>query len=206
MKCTDIIAKKIESIADFAFTGQGGSVVHLLDSLKKVSKVKIIPSQNEQGASMAADAYTRATEKIGVVIATSGPGILNTLQGMACSYYDSIPSLYISGAPVTSALKKNKKIRQVGFQEMDIPDIVKSFCKYVVRIMDPKDIIYEIDKALDIAKSGRPGPVVIDLPDDIQRMDINENELKKYDPKVKEESLKLDESKFDEFVSLLKKK
>lgn len=205
MKCSDIIAKKIESISDFAFTGQGGSVVHLLDSLKKVSKVKIIPSQNEQGASMAADAYTRATEKIGVVIATSGPGILNTLQGMACSYYDSIPSLYISGAPVTSALKKNKKIRQVGFQEMDIPDIVKSFCKYVVRIIDPKDIIYEIDKALDIAKSGRPGPVVIDLPDDIQRMDINENELKKYDFKIKEESLKLDESKFDEFLSLLKK-
>ena len=117
MKCSDIIAKKIESITDFAFTGQGGSVVHILDSLKRVSNVKIIPSQNEQGASMAADAYTRATDKIGVVIATSGPGILNTLQGMACSYYDSVPSLYISGAPVTSSLKKNENIRQVGFQD-----------------------------------------------------------------------------------------
>ena len=167
MKCSDIIAKKIESLTDFAFTGQGGSVVHILDSLKRVSNVKIIPSQNEQGASMAADAYTRATDKIGVVIATSGPGILNALQGMAGSRYDSVPSLDVSGAAVTSALKKNKKIRQVGFQEMDIPSIVNSFCKYVVRIMDPRDVIYEIDKAIDIATSGRTGPVVIDLPDDI---------------------------------------
>lgn len=205
MKCSDIIAKKIESITDLAFTGQGGSVVHILDSLKRVSKVKIIPSQNEQGASMAADAYTRTTDKIGVVIATSGPGILNTLQGMACSYYDSVPSLYISGAPVTSALKKNENIRQVGFQEMDIPSIVNSFCKYVVRIMDPKDVIYEIDKAIDIATSGRPGPVVIDLPDDIQRMDVNENDLKKYNNVEKKEDLKLDETKFDEFISLLEK-
>ena len=203
MKCSDIIAKKIESLTDFAFTGQGGSVVHILDSLKRVSNVKIIPSQNEQGASMAADAYTRATDKIGVVIATSGPGILNALQGMACSYYDSVPSLYISGAPVTSALKKNKNIRQVGFQEMDIPSIVNSFCKYVVRIMDPRDVIYEIDKAIDIATSGRPGPVVIDLPDDIQRMDISENDLKKFNSIEKKEDLKLDESKFSEFVSLL---
>ena len=205
MKCSDIIAKKIESITDLAFTGQGGSVVHILDSLKRVSKVKIIPSQNEQGASMAADAYTRTTDKIGVVIATSGPGILNTLPGMACSYYDSVPSLYISGAPVTSALKKNENIRQVGFQEMDIPSIVNSFCKYVVRIMDPKDVIYEIDKAIDIATSGRPGPVVIDLPDDIQRMDVNENDLKKYNNVEKKEDLKLDETKFDEFISLLEK-
>ena len=203
MKCSDIIAKKIESLTDFAFTGQGGSVVHILDSLKRVSNVKIIPSQNEQGASMAADAYTRATDIIGVVIATSGPGILNALQGMACSYYDSVPSLYISGAPVTSALKKNKNIRQVGFQEMDIPSIVNSFCKYVVRIMDPRDVIYEIDKAIDIATSGRPGPVVIDLPDDIQRMDISENDLKKFNSIEKKEDLKLDESKFSEFVSLL---
>lgn len=204
MKCSDIIAKKIESITDFAFTGQGGSVVHILDSLKKANKVKIIPSQNEQGASMAADAYSRATDKVGVVIATSGPGILNALQGMACSYYDSVPSLYISGAPVTSALKKNKNIRQVGFQEMDIPGIVSSFCKYVVRIMDPKDAIYEIDKAIDIAKSGRPGPVVIDLPDDIQRMDVNESELKQYKPLVQEDNLLLDDNKFNQFLSLLK--
>ena len=205
MKCSDLIAKKIETISDFAFTGQGGSVVHILDSLKRVTKVKIIPSQNEQGASMAADAYTRATDKMGVVIATSGPGILNTLQGMACSYYDSIPSLYISGAPVTSALKKNKNIRQVGFQEMDIPGIVNSFCKYVIRVMDPKDAIYEIDKAVDIAKSGRPGPVVIDLPDDIQRMDVNENDLKKYNPIIEKENSSLDDSKFKKFISLLKK-
>jgi acetolactate synthase-1/2/3 large subunit len=120
MKCSDFIAKKISNYTNHIFSGQGGSVVHILDSLSKIKKIKIIPSQNEQGASLAADAYSRTTNKIGVVIATSGPGILNAIQGMACSYYDSIPALYISGAPVTSALKKNKKLRQIGFQEMEI--------------------------------------------------------------------------------------
>ena len=96
MKSSDIIAKKIATLSDFAFTGQGGSVVHINDSLQKLNNITVIPSQNEQGASLAADAYTRSSGKLGVVVATSGPGIINTLQGMACSYYDSIPSLYIS--------------------------------------------------------------------------------------------------------------
>ena len=180
MKCSDLIAKKIETLTDYAFTGQGGFIVHILDSLQRITKVKIVASQNEQGAGLAADAYTRASGKIGVVVATSGPGILNALQGMACSHFDSIPALYISGAPITKALKKNKNIRQVGFQEMDINNIVGPLCKYVTRILDPKDIIYEIDKAIHIAKSGRPGPVLIDLPDDIQRSEIEENHLKKF--------------------------
>ena len=107
MKASDYIAKKISTFTNHVFSGQGGSVVHILDSLSKIKKVKIIPSQNEQGASLAADAYYRTSGNIGVVIATSGPGILNTLQGMACSYYDSIPALYISGAPVTKQIKKN---------------------------------------------------------------------------------------------------
>ena len=106
MKASDFIAKKLSQYTNHVFSGQGGSVVHILDSLSKIKKIKIVPSQNEQGASLAADAYYRSSGKIGVVIATSGPGILNTLQGMACSYYDSIPSLYISGAPVLGSIKK----------------------------------------------------------------------------------------------------
>ena len=108
MKLSDYIIKKISTYTNYAFTGQGGSVVHLNDSLSKNKKMKIIPAQNEQGASLAADAFYRTSGKLGVVIATSGPGILNTLQGMACSYYDSIPGLYLSGAPVTGSLKKQK--------------------------------------------------------------------------------------------------
>ena len=206
MKSSDIIAKKIATLSDFAFTGQGGSVVHINDSLQKLNNITVIPSQNEQGASLAADAYTRSSGKLGVVVATSDPGIINTLQGMACSYYDSIPSLYISGAPVRSALKKNENVRQVGFQEMDIPSIVGSFCKYVKRVLDPKDIIYEIDKAVDIATSGRPGPVVIDLPDDIQRFDIEEKDLRVYKKdETKTEKKEINKKDFDQFINLLKK-
>ena len=92
MKLSDYIIKKISTYTNYAFTGQGGSVVHLNDSLSKNKKMKIIPAQNEQGASLAADAFYRTSGKLGVVIATSGRVFL-IHPGMACSYYDSIPGL-----------------------------------------------------------------------------------------------------------------
>ena len=195
MKLSDYIVKKISTYTNYAFTGQGGSVVHLNDSLSKNKKMKIIPAQNEQGASLAADAFYRTSGKLGVVVATSGPGILNTLQGMACSYYDSIPSIYLSGAPVTGSIKKNKNLRQLGFQEMEVIDIVKSMTKYAVRLKKAEDIRYEIEKAVYYSLEGRPGPVLIDLPDDLQRQEIDERKLKSFKPnekliKIKKSSLK----------------
>ena len=160
--------RKLSNYTDCAFIGQGGSVVHLLDSLSKLKNFKIIPSQNEQGASLAADAYARCTGKVGLVVATSGPGIINAFQGLACSYYDSIPGIYISGAPVRSMLRKSNKLRSLGFQEMDVVNIVKSFTKYSVRITDINKVDYEIEKCLKIALEGRQGPCLIDLPDDIK--------------------------------------
>jgi acetolactate synthase-1/2/3 large subunit len=203
MKCSDFIAKKISNYTDYVFSGQGGSVVHILDSFSKIKKIKIIPSQNEQGASLAADAYFRTTNKIGVVVATSGPGILNAIQGMACSYYDSVPALYISGAPVTSLLKKNKKLRQLGFQEMEIKDLVKSITKYSVRITNTDQLNYEIEKCISIATSGRPGPVLIDLPDDIQRRELSTKKQKKYLKKKK--IYKINFSSLKKFKKLIKK-
>ena len=170
MKASDLIALKLAEYSDYVFSGQGGSVVHILDSLSKRDGIKIVPAQNEQGASLAADAYSRTSGKLGIVVTTSGPGAINALQGLACSFYDSIPALYISGAPDRSALKKNKKLRQLGFQEMDIQEIVKSFTKYSTRIIDVNKIFYEINKCVFLAREGRPGPCMIDLPDDIQRM------------------------------------
>ena len=148
MKASDLIADKIEKITDHVFSGQGGFVIHVMDSLSKKKKLTIVPSQNEQGASLAADAYYRVSGKLGVVVVTSGPGAINSLQGLACSFYDSIPSLYITGAPVTKALKKNQNLRQLGFQEMEIKKIVSSFTKYAARITDVKKISYEIDKCI----------------------------------------------------------
>ena len=180
MKASDLIANKIEKITDHVFSGQGGFVIHIMDSLSKKKKLTIVPSQNEQGASLAADAYYRVSGKLGVVVVTSGPGAINSLQGLACSYYDSIPSLYITGAPVTKALKKSQNLRQLGFQEMEIKEMVSSFTKYAVRITDVKKISYEIDKCIYLSQTGRPGPCLIDLPDDIQRMDIKLSEQKKF--------------------------
>ena len=114
MKLSNYVAEFISKIADTVFVGQGGNIIHVLDSLGKRKDIKIIPSQNEQGAAIAADAYSRFNEKkIGVTAVTSGPGMLNLMQGIACSFYDSIPTMHIVGAAVTNQLRKNKKIRQI---------------------------------------------------------------------------------------------
>ena len=183
MKLSDYIAKFLSNITNHVFVGQGSCVVHLLDSISKLDSMKIIPSQNEQGAAIAADAYSRLDNKYGVSIATSGPGILNLTQGIACSYFDSIPGVYISGAPVIASLKKSEKNRQVGFQEMDIVNLVKATTKYAVTIINPNRISYEIDKCIHLAQSGRPGPTLIDIPDDIQRINIDPKKQIKFIPK-----------------------
>jgi len=201
MKASDLIALKLSEYSDYVFSGQGGSVVHILDSLNRRDGIKVIPSQNEQGASLAADAYSRTSGKLGIVVTTSGPGAINALQGLACSYYDSIPALYVSGAPVRGALKKNKKLRQLGFQEMEIQEIVSSFTKYSTRITDVKKIFYEIDKCVFLAKEGRPGPCMIDLPDDIQRMETNVDEQEIFKPEVKK--LIIDSTKIEKVIKMI---
>ena len=180
MKVSDFIADFLSKKTDIVFGGQGGSVVHIVNSISNHKKLKFIPGQNEQASAIAADAYHRVSGKLGVAIGTSGPGLLNLLQGMACSFFDSIPSLYISGAPVVNQIRKNKSIRQIGFQEMEVVDLVKPITKYAILIKDPSMIRYELEKAIYISNSGRKGPVLIDLPDDIQRMNINPRKQKKF--------------------------
>ena len=116
MKVSDYISKFLAKKTSYVFGGQGGFIVHIANSIDKNKKLKFIPGQNEQASSMAADAYHRVSNKLGVAIATSGPGIINLFQGIACSYFDSIPSLYITGAPVSInlGLTKNKANRLSG--------------------------------------------------------------------------------------------
>ena len=136
IKLSDYVASFLSNHTKHTFVGQGSSVIHLLDSIDKINSIHNIPSQNEQGASLAADAYSRVTRHLGVCIATSGPGIINLLQGVGCSYFDSIPLLVISGAVPTNQLRKNPLIRQVGFQEMEVVNIVKPLTKYAVLLKD----------------------------------------------------------------------
>lgn len=180
IKVSDFIASFVAKVTNTVFIGQGGSIVHILDSFKK-KKLNIIPSQNEQCATIAADAFSRVSKKkIGVSAVTSGPGAINTLQGIACSYYDSIPTLTITGQVVTNQLSKHKKIRQTGFQEMKISQIVSSFTKYSVILKNKNKIKYELEKLVYYANEGRKGPVLIDVPDDIQRSYINPKELSSF--------------------------
>lgn len=182
MKLSDYIAEFIAKETKHVFVGNGGCIVHILDSINKNPCIEVIPCENEQGAAIAAEAYSRVNRKLGVAIATSGPGMINLMQGIACAYFDSIPVLYISGAPPISHLKGNRKVRQMGFQEMDVVGIVKPITKYAVLLNDPQRIKYELEKLLYIATEGRPGPVLLDIPDDLQRADINPCELECFVP------------------------
>ena len=115
-------------------------------------------------------------------MATSGPGMTNLITGIACAYFDSIPTLYITGQVNTNESKQSRKVRQVGFQETDIVNILRPLTKFAVRIEDPSLVRYYLEKAVAIAKNGRPGPVLLDIPMDIQRADVDPDELKRFDP------------------------
>ena len=161
-----------------AFVLTGGCAVHIIDSIAKNSKIQYIPVHHEQAGAMAADCYSRITQNLGVAIVTSGPGATNLLTGVCCSYYDSIPVLLITGQVPTSQLKRGSKSRQVGFQETDVVSIYESVTKYAKLVDNASMIRYELEKAVHIAKSGRPGPVLLDICDDIQRADIEPKKLR----------------------------
>jgi len=186
VKLSDYIAEFLSKQTNHIFVGNGGCVIHILDSIESNPGLKNIPCENEQGAAIAAEAYSRVTGKLGVAIATSGPGMINLMQGIACAYFDSIPTMYISGAPPTNHLKGDQKVRQIGFQEMDVVGIVRPITKYAVLLRDPKRVRYELEKLVYMAYEGRPGPVLMDLPDDLQRAEVNPIELEPYTPETQE--------------------
>ncbi|HEY4484387.1 MAG TPA: thiamine pyrophosphate-binding protein [Candidatus Paceibacterota bacterium] len=160
----------------------GGACAHIVDSLGKNPDIKYVCMQHEQAAAMAADAYARITKNIGVAVATSGPGATNLITGVCCSYFDSIPTLMITGQVNLWETKGDKKIRQLGFQETDIIDIIRPITKFAVLVKDPGKIKYYLDKAIHIAKSGRQGPVWLDIPMNVQHAEINPEELEDFDP------------------------
>lgn len=129
---------------------------------------------------MAADAYSRTSDSIGVAIATSGPGATNLITGIANAFYDSIPVLYITGNVASFRESTGMGIRQYGFQETNIVDIVKPITKYSVHLTSSMDIKYELEKAFFQANDGRKGPVLVDIPDDFQREEIDVKKLRGY--------------------------
>lgn len=149
------------------FTVSGGADLHIIDSLSR-TEVKLVCPQNEQSAGFMADAYARLTG-FGVALATSGPGATNLCTSIAASYYDSIPVLYLCGNQTRERMGIGLGVRQYGFQATPIVEIVSAITKLAVTVMDPADVLDELKRSVRIAKGGRPGPVLLDIPDDIQR-------------------------------------
>jgi len=205
VKVSDIVIKFLEDKnIKHVFTVSGGGCIHLIDSLGKSKKLDYICTHHEQAAAIAAEGYARLKEDIGACIVTTGPGGTNTLTGVLGAWLDSIPTIFISGQVSLSQIAEGTGCRQIGDQEFDIVSTVKSMTKYAVMIRDKKDILYELEKAYDIATSGRPGPVWIDVPLDIQGSYVEDNELKNYIPSIQPLSI-IPKDRFKELILQAKK-
>lgn len=169
-----IIEKLKQSNCKVIFEYPGGNIAPMLDAIKLDENIDLIVTRNDQAASLMADAYARTTGEVGVCMATVGPGATNLVTGIANAYFDSIPLVAITGQVGTGSLKGIKKTRQIGFQEADIVNIVKPITKWAYMITKPEELSEVIDDAFRIAKEGRPGPVLIDIPMDVQRSMLQE--------------------------------
>ena len=192
MKVKDYIAKKIKNLKiNNIPLFQGGAIMHLIDSIGELKGLDYYVPYHEQSLAMSVDAYSRI-KGMGVGCVTSGPGGTNLITGVCCSYYDSIPSLFITGQVGQFHIKRSKEMRQRGFQETDMVSLFSSITKFTYQIKDPNEVDYIFDKAVYLAKNGRPGPVVIDLPYNIQIADIDFKKMKKFiPPPTKKKNLRL---------------
>ena len=169
---------------DTAFLVTGGQAMYLNDALARCPEIKPICTHHEQSAGMSADAYSRITGKLGLAVVTAGPGSINVVNGLVGGWTDSAPMMVISGQSALSAVEYQEKsgIRQYGVQGIFIKPFVEKATKYFVTVDDPSKIKYYMQKAYYLALNGRPGPVWIDVPLDVQRMVVPETLQMEYTP------------------------
>lgn len=173
IKVSDFIAEFIEKKGiTSVFELSGGMITHILDSLHQKTGVNIVTMHHEQSAAFAAEGFARISGLPGIALATSGPGATNLLTGIGSCYFDSTPAIFITGQVNRHELKGDSGLRQLGFQETDIITMAKPITKYCVQVNDPNEIPLILEKAYTIALEGRPGPVLIDIPMDVQRTRI----------------------------------
>jgi acetolactate synthase-1/2/3 large subunit len=186
IRVCDYIAQFIrtELNVDTIFTLTGGGAMFLNDAFACQDKIRVVCNHHEQAAAMAASGYARRRNSYGVAVVTTGCGGTNTITGLLGAWQDSIPLFIISGQSKRQDTIQHSglPLRQVGVQEADIITIVKSLCKYAVMLDDPREVKYHLQKAASLALSGRPGPVWIDVPLDVQATEINPEELRSYTP------------------------
>lgn len=181
-RVSDYIADFIAGLGvESVFLLPGGGAMHLVDAVGKHPKLQAIACLHEQACSIAAEAYSRINENIGVAMVTTGPGATNAITGVAGAWIESVPLLVVSGQVKRADMLAGAPLRQKGVQEVDIISMVKSITKYAVTIQQPEDIRRELEKAVRLARSGRKGPVWIDVPLDIQGAPIDPAILSGFD-------------------------
>lgn len=206
MKVSDYIIDYLVSLKiRHVFLITGGAIAFIVDAFHGRKDIQYVCVAHEQAGAMAAEAYSRVGPGMGAAMVTSGPGATNLITGICCAWFDSIPVLYISGQVNTFEQKGKSKVRQVGFQETDIVDIVKPITKFAAQVDKAENIRYFLEKATYIAKSGRPGPVLLDIPQNLQRVEIDPKKLKGF---IAKEVEKMDSElsiKIKESLSLIEK-
>lgn len=183
IKVSDYIIKRLEETgAEHMFMLPGGGAMHLNDSLGKSDKIQYVCCLHEQACSIAAEAYARVNNKMGLLMVTTGPGGTNALTGVAGAYLESTPMFVVSGQVKRMDMINNQGVRHQGMQELDIISVVDSITKYAALVDDPQMIRYHIERALYEATHGRKGPVWLDIPLDVQATMVEEDALIGFTP------------------------
>jgi acetolactate synthase I/II/III large subunit len=173
MKVSDTIARHLAARGvGHVFELVGGMTTHMIDSIDRLGASRIVTVRHEQAAAFAADAYGRLTGIPGVALATSGPGAVNLLTGIGGCHFDSSPAVFLTGQVNRDEQKGDRAIRQLGFQETDIVAMAAPITKGAWRVDRPEDVPTLLDRAFALALEGRPGPVLLDIPMDVQRAEI----------------------------------
>jgi len=212
MKLSDYVFRVVaDHGVKHVFLVPGGGAMHLNDSLSRCSGLDFVCNLHEQASAIAAENYSKATNHLGVALVTTGPGSTNAITGLAGAWLDSTPCLFLSGQVKRADRMFTPDglplgVRQVGMQEVDIVSIVRPLTKYAITVGDPGSIRYHMEKALYLAKSGRPGPVWIDIPLDVQASPIDLETLRGFDPSECEIPSQVNlESLVDETIRALNK-
>lgn len=182
MKLSDYVIARVAQEVRHIFLLPGGGCMHLVDSVGRSRDLEFVCNLHEQASAIAAEAYGQYTNHLGAALVTTGPGGTNAVTGVAGAWLDSTPCLFLSGQVKRADLATGRGVRQMGFQEIGIVDIVRSITKYAVTVTEPRAIRYHLEKALYLARSGRPGPVWLDIPLDVQAAEVDVDGLIAFDP------------------------
>lgn len=185
------------------FVLPGGGAMYLVDALGLNTDLDYVANHHEQACSIAAEAYARVNENLGVALVTTGPGATNAITGVVGAWIESVPMMMISGQVKRADRLGNSGVRQMGPQEVDIVSIVSPVTKYAVTVNDPLRVRYHLEMALTLARNGRKGPVWLDVPLDVQASRIDPDELAGYVPEPVDTATTLETAKIERILELV---